>query len=590
MDTPTQTRPNLTRSILRLYITASFQYRADALFSLLNPIGAILTNVGVPFYASKALVSSLQNSGDFRAYTIRLVIVGALAIIANRVGFIRLMALQAKTMNYLHRLVFNRLLDRGVAFHTNQIGGKLVSDALDFVSAYGTMIMAVYNGGISLAAILLSGLVIVAINSWQLGLFLTMVVTVTIVWAYIESLRRNELRSIRLQATKKLTGHLSDSIVNAQTVKTFAGEDFERAQNKRLNKVLFGLRLKDWRRAAISGNNRISFLIIMVVFLLLLVRHTAQANPAMLSTGIFAFTYTFTLIMRLFEINTLTRQVEESFLQATPIMQNLLEDDEIADIPDAQDLAISAAEISVRSVGFTYADDTGNQEVFHDLNLLFKSGEKVGLIGPSGSGKTTLTRLLLRFEDPQQGSIQIDNQDIAKVTQKSLRQNVAYVPQEPLLFHRSIKDNIAYGNPEASMSEITRAATLAYADDFIKELPKGYDTIVGERGVKLSGGQRQRVAIARAILKNSPILVFDEATSALDSESEKVIQAALSELMANKTTLVIAHRLSTIQKMDRIIVMESGKIVEQGTHKELLAKKGLYATLWAHQSGGFLED
>jgi ATP-binding cassette subfamily B protein len=202
-----------------------------------------------------------------------------------------------------------------------------------------------------------------------------------------------------------------------------------------------------------------------------------------------------------------------------------------------------------------------------------------------------LTRLLLRFEDVTGGEITIDGQPIEGVTQASLRRSIAYVPQEPLLFHRSIFDNISYGRLGARRKAVIAAAKRAFAHDFIEQLPKGYDTLVGERGVKLSGGQRQRVAIARAMLKNAPILVLDEATSALDSESETIIQQALWELMSDRTAVVIAHRLSTIQKMDRIIVLSDGKIIEEGSHKQLLRKKsGLYAKLWAHQSGGFIEE
>ena len=223
------------------------------------------------------------------------------------------------------------------------------------------------------------------------------------------------------------------------------------------------------------------------------------------------------------------------------------------------------------------------------FNLQIKSGEKIGLVGPSGGGKTTITRLLLRFMDIQGGAIMIDGQDIRDIKQQDLRRAIAYVPQEPLLFHRSIKENIRYGKPAASDDEIIAVAKKAFAHDFIKVLPDGYDTLVGERGVKLSGGQRQRVAIARAMLSNAPILVLDEATSALDSESERVIQKALWELMKGKTAVVIAHRLSTIQRMDRIVVLDEGKIIEQGSHKALLKQGGLYAKLWSHQSGGFID-
>jgi ATP-binding cassette subfamily B protein len=241
--------------------------------------------------------------------------------------------------------------------------------------------------------------------------------------------------------------------------------------------------------------------------------------------------------------------------------------------------------------GVSFAHDNGKGEhVFDKFNLTVPAGQRVGLVGHSGSGKTTLTRLLLRFSDIDAGKIAIDGQDIAKVTQRSLREAIAYVPQEPMLFHRSLRENIAYGKPNASEEEIRRAAQQANALQFIESLPEGFDTTVGERGVKLSGGQRQRIAIARAILKNAPILVLDEATSALDSESEKLIQESLAELMKGRTSIVIAHRLSTIAKLDRIVVLDKGRIAEDGTHTELIKQGGVYSSLWAHQSGGFIEE
>jgi ATP-binding cassette subfamily B protein len=299
--------------------------------------------------------------------------------------------------------------------------------------------------------------------------------------------------------------------------------------------------------------------------------------------------YTSSIVGQLFTFsNNVLRNYNRSISDASDMAEILQQEAEVQDPAEPEPLRMNKGAVTFQNVTFTHqgSDDA----LFAKLDLQIKPGEKVGLIGHSGSGKTTFTRLLLRFSDIDSGEILIDGQNIAHVTQDDLRSAIAYVPQEPLLFHRTIQENIAYGRPGASKAAVLKAARRANADEFITSLPQGYDTLVGERGVKLSGGQRQRVAIARAILKDAPILVLDEATSALDSESEKLIQAALWNLMQGRTAIAIAHRLSTVQRMDRIIVMDDGAITEQGTHAELLQKKGTYAKLWAHQSGGFLEE
>ena len=265
---------------------------------------------------------------------------------------------------------------------------------------------------------------------------------------------------------------------------------------------------------------------------------------------------------------------------------------QMTDAPDAKPLVVSHGEIGFDDVSFGYGRDSG---VLHDLNLTIKPGERVGLVGPSGAGKSTLVNLLLRFFEPEEGRILIDGQDIAKVTQESLRAQIAMVTQDTSLLHRSIRENIRYGKPEASDAEIEQVARQAHADEFIAELQdwkgrRGYDAQVGERGVKLSGGQRQRVALARVILKDAPILILDEATSALDSEAEAAIQEQLEGLMMGKTVIAIAHRLSTIARMDRLIILDRGRVVEEGTHASLLARNGVYARLWRRQSGAFLND
>ena len=289
----------------------------------------------------------------------------------------------------------------------------------------------------------------------------------------------------------------------------------------------------------------------------------------------------------------------------------LSRDNKVLDAPGAQPLVVSQGEVVFENVSFAYEErypqaqanvggsvgsestQSARKWAIQDLNLRLRPGEKLGLVGPSGAGKSTLTGLLLRFYDLQQGSIRIDGQDIRHVTQDSLRRAIGMVTQDTALLHRTIRENILYGRPEASEAEMMEAARQAQADDFIRSLVDskahtGYDAQVGERGVKLSGGQRQRIAIARVMLKNAPILLLDDATSALDSEVEAAIQESLYQLMEGKTVIAIAHRLSTIAAMDRLIVLDQGRIVEEGTHAQLIERGGLYARLWKHQSGGFL--
>ncbi len=262
---------------------------------------------------------------------------------------------------------------------------------------------------------------------------------------------------------------------------------------------------------------------------------------------------------------------------------------DVQDKENAKDITLTTAQIKFKEVEFHYSENTDIQ-VLKNFNLTITEGEKIGLVGNSGAGKSTIINLLLRLYDINKGTISINNYDISEITQESLRNNISVIPQDTILFHRTLIENIRYGKPDATDDEVISAAKKAYAHDFIKQLPQGYETLVGERGVKLSGGQRQRIAIARAILKDTPILILDEATSALDSESEALIQASLKDLMQGKTVIAIAHRLSTINQLDRLIVMDKGKIVEDGTHEELLKRKGLYAKLWSMQSGGFLQE
>lgn len=589
MTDHTKKSAELNKLTTRDFLQAILPFKREALLTVLIPVSAILNNTLLPLYIGKILAALSQHQPTDH-YVITFIGIAIAGVVTNYIGYNAQFMLQPKVMSRLDERVFATLLHRSVGFHSNSISGKLITDAIAYINAWQQLSNALMLNVIPFTLNVAIGIAIVFSGSWLLGLVVLAMTTSVIVVTIMQTNATKDFRQERHEARREKIAHLSDTIINNQTVKIFAGEAQEAAHGQLLGSKLEKLRQRDWHRQARDGSRRIGVLQVFEIIFVLVVIKIVHNDPALLSIGIFTFSYALNLGNRLFDIGTLFRTVEDAYLEAGDITKILHEEPEIVDAPDAKDLHVKQGAIELEHVTFSYDETGGNEHIFQGLDLSIDAGERIGLVGSSGGGKSTLTRLLLRFNDVQAGTISIDKQDIAGVTQASLRQALSYVPQEPLLFHRSIGDNIAYGKLTATREQVEAAAKQAYAYDFIQALPQGFDTIVGERGVKLSGGQRQRVAIARAILKDAPILLLDEATSALDSESEVYIQSAMQKLMEGRTAIVIAHRLSTIQKMDRIVVLDNGAIVEQGSHKELLKQKGAYAKLWAHQSGGFIED
>ncbi len=512
------------------------------------------------------------------------------AIVAWRIVVILIWHLEANVMRDIAQRLYSHLLLQSADFHANHFGGSMVSQSTKLTGAYVRFADTTIFNVIPFICSLIFTVVILAPKAPLFVVLLMSLAVIYMLTAIFVTKRVRKLNAEEATLHSKQTGIFADGITNVMAIKSFGAGKAERqhfadateATRSKTHVLVRAVTRQDLYFTTITTGVKVIALIMAVAGIVLF--------NADLATAFLILTYTARVSQGLWEFSgSVLRAYNRSIGDAKDMVEILHIDPEVQDPQNPEVLRIRDGGIDFNNVAFTHSGS--DDALFKNLNLHIKPGEKIGLVGHSGSGKTTLTRVLLRFSDINGGSITIDGQNIANISQDDLRRSIAYVPQEPLLFHRSIKENIAYGKPGATDEEIFEAARKANAAEFIEKLTDGYNTMVGERGVKLSGGQRQRIAIARAILKDAPILVLDEATSALDSESELLIQAALQELMQKRTAIVIAHRLSTIQKMDRIVVMHNGKIIEQGSHTELTQKSGgTYAQLWAHQSGGFIEE
>ncbi|WP_243727650.1 ABC transporter ATP-binding protein [Actinocrispum wychmicini] len=563
----------------------------------LSALGMVLPAIGNTclFYLAPLIVAQLvgvlagggSGVGLLAPYVIGFAGLLLLAEALWRVGLHCLNRVDGRGVENLYVIGMNELLAKDAAFFHDNFAGSLTKRLLSFASRFEEFIDTLtFNVIASVVPLAFASVVL-----WQydpmlvLGLISLILVAGVIVAPLVR--RRQRLVDEREAAVARVSGHVADSLSNMETVRAFAAEDQEAAEHRTRVANQRRLAIRSWDYSNLRIETVVAPLSVLTNVVGLVLAIGLGGGKLGVEAIVVAFSYYSNATRIMFEFNSIYRRLESSLTEAAQFTELLLSPPAVVDPSKPEPLRPKATDVRFDQVTFAHA---GASPLFTELNLTVPSGTKIGLVGRSGGGKSTLTRLLLRLMDVDSGRILIGGQDISQLRQADLRSLLAYVPQDPAMFHRTLRENIRFARPDATDDEVYRAAKAAHVTEFADGLPQGFDTLVGERGVKLSGGQRQRVALARAIVRDAPILLLDEATSALDSESEILIQQALWELMAGRTALVVAHRLSTVASMDQLIVLDRGRIVEQGTHSELLAAQGTYAKLWRHQSGGFLDD
>lgn len=581
----------LTKETFKIFWSHAKRYPAQIAIIVACAIVLPIVQTYVPTLYKELIniISSERNTGAFTRAVYLIILIFALnalsGMVIRRAINLASTSLQRRVMKDLMYTAYRTLEKHSVAFFNSTFVGSLVTKVKRYERSFERIADQItYDMGRAIL-IIVTILIFVLFQYPAIGAVLFAWIVVFFLFSYFFARFKLKYDIWLAGSDTRVTGQLADAITNNINVKSFGNYGLEDRRFEDVLEEQSRLRKKSWNMQAIGDTIQSAIWVFLEATIIYMAVKMWLNGLLTVGDIVMLQIYLVRVVENIWNTSKNTKNIYEALADANEMTEILLQKQDVVDAPMAGELKAKKGEIDFKNVSFTYHEGVA---VLRDFNLRISPGERIALVGPSGGGKSTIIKLLFRFYDIDSGEILIDGQNIAKTAQDSLRASLALVPQDPILFHRSLMENIRYARPSATDEGVMEAARLAHVHEFVSTFPDGYGTLVGERGIKLSGGERQRVAIARAILKNAPILVLDEATSSLDSESEMLIQDALKKLMKGKTTIVVAHRLSTIMQMDRILVIENGAVTEEGKHKELIkVKKGTYQRLWNIQAGGF---